>query len=77
MGTVGGKFLQPRRQLLRFAGAAAVTSLLPSLARGLEFPTKALHGFVTTAPGGSSDLTTRLVTTPLAERLGQPVLAGC
>ena len=60
-----------RRHFLQHAGAIPLAALLPHAALAQAFPTKPVQGFITTAPGGSSDITTRLVSLVLGDRLGQ------
>lgn len=55
-------------------GAAALTISMPVLAQEAAWPGKPLHAFVGFPAGSSPDLLARIVTEPLAERLGQPVV---
>ncbi|UVH60627.1 tripartite tricarboxylate transporter substrate binding protein [Variovorax paradoxus] len=65
--------IQNRRPLLTmvmalaFAGTAQVSA-------ADTFPTKPIRIIVTSAPGGSLDVTTRVVAKEMGERLGQPVI---
>ena len=60
-----------RRALL---GTITVAAATPWLARADDWPTRALRVVVPFPPGGTTDFVTRLVTTELAQRLGQPVV---
>jgi tripartite-type tricarboxylate transporter receptor subunit TctC len=60
-----------RRHFLRLAAA---TTALPAGARGAHaqsYPSRPVHVIIGQAAGSSSDITARLITQPLAERLGQ------
>ena len=61
----------PRRIMV--AGAAAMVAA-PGLVRAQSFPTGPVRIVVPFAPGGSTDLSARLVADGLAQRLGVPVL---
>ncbi|MBL6454386.1 tripartite tricarboxylate transporter substrate binding protein [Belnapia sp. T6] len=61
----------PRRALV--AGGAAFAAL-PLVARAQSWPSQPIRLVVPYAPGGTTDLTARLVAAGLAARLGQPVL---
>jgi tripartite-type tricarboxylate transporter receptor subunit TctC len=63
-----------RRQFLKSAGAVILTPALSSVARAENYPVKPvrfIHGY---APGGSADITCRLIGQWLSERLGQSVV---
>ena len=60
----------PRRQFLRFAGAAAAAAV-PQLAFALDYPTRPVRVIVPFAAGGSTDMVGRLMGQWLSERLGQ------
>lgn len=55
-------------------GAAALTLATPVLAQTAAWPTKPLHTFVGFPAGSSPDLLARIVTEPLAAKLGQPIV---
>jgi len=54
--------------------AACCIALAAESASAQNWPTKAVRLVVTFAPGGSSDIVARLVSGPLQDRLGQPVV---
>ena len=61
----------PRRQFLQLAAGAA---LLPAVSRSAEaqsYPTRPIRLIIGYTPGGSADLTARLMGQWLSERLGQ------
>jgi len=62
-----------RRRFLRLAGAAAVSSAARG-ARAQGYPTRPLRLIIGYPPGGSADLTARLIGQWLSDRLGQPVV---
>ncbi|HMS04744.1 MAG TPA: tripartite tricarboxylate transporter substrate binding protein [Burkholderiaceae bacterium] len=70
--------LSRRRWLARSAaaGVAAAPGLLPALARaaGPAWPSQALRIVVPFAAGGTSDVISRLISKPLSDLLGQPVV---
>ncbi|MGO4906791.1 Bug family tripartite tricarboxylate transporter substrate binding protein [Pseudorhodobacter sp. W20_MBD10_FR17] len=55
-------------------GAVALTLATPVLAQTAAWPTKPLHAFVGFPAGSSPDLLARIVTEPLAAKLGQPIV---
>jgi tripartite-type tricarboxylate transporter receptor subunit TctC len=64
---------RPGRRALLLAGAAALA--LPGLARAQgEWPARNIRIVVPFAPGGSSDVSARLVANHLGARLGRPVV---
>lgn len=60
-----------RRRALQLGACAAALGLLPALAGAQVYPSKPVRVIVTTGPGGQGDITARLVTARLTERLGQ------
>src|SRR5215212_11823080 len=64
----------PRRQFLRLAGAAAALPAVSRLARAQAYPARQIRLIIGYPPGGSADITARLIAQWLTERLGQPVI---
>jgi len=64
----------PRRRFLRVAAGAAALAAAPRIAGAQTYPTRAVRLIIGYPPGGSADLTARLVGQWLSERLGQPVV---
>jgi tripartite-type tricarboxylate transporter receptor subunit TctC len=62
----------PRRGFLRLAAAAAVLPAVPNIAKAQSYPTRPIRLIIGYTPGGSADLTARLMGQWLSERLGQP-----
>jgi tripartite-type tricarboxylate transporter receptor subunit TctC len=62
-----------RRSALLGLAAAGLVALLPGAARA-EFPDHPIRIIVPFAPGGASDLIARVMSGPLAQELGQPVI---
>ena len=61
-----------RRRFLRLAGAAVA---LPAVSRGAlaqAYPSRPVKFIIGYPPGGSADITARLIAQFLGERLGQP-----
>lgn len=63
-----------RRQLVTRAAGLAAALGLPALAQAQAWPTRPIKLIVGFAPGGLTDALPRLLATPMAERLGQPVV---
>jgi tripartite-type tricarboxylate transporter receptor subunit TctC len=64
----------PRRRFLTLAGAATALAISPRLARAQMYPARPVRLIAPFPPGGSIDLTARLVGQWLSERLGQQVV---
>jgi len=64
----------PRRRFLRLAAATAAFPALSTIARAQGYPTRPLHMIIGYPPGGSADMTARLMAQWLSERLGQTVV---
>ena len=60
-----------RRQFLTLAGAALATPAVSRLARAQGYPNRPVKIVVGYTPGGSADITGRLIGNWLQERLGQ------
>jgi tripartite-type tricarboxylate transporter receptor subunit TctC len=58
----------PRRAFLRLA---AVATALPAIARAQTYPARSVRLIIGYTPGGSADITARLMAQWLSERLGQ------
>lgn len=65
--------IQDRRSLLTMVMALACAGTAQVSAAD-TFPTKPIRIIVTSAPGGSVDVTTRVVAKEMGDRLGQPVI---
>jgi tripartite-type tricarboxylate transporter receptor subunit TctC len=63
-----------RREVLRFIAGGVAAVQLPTSAFALDYPTKMVRAMVTTAPGGTSDIVTRLTARFLESSLGQTFL---
>jgi tripartite-type tricarboxylate transporter receptor subunit TctC len=61
-----------RRQFLHLAAASAALPSMSRLARAQAYPSRPVRILVGYAPGGVSDVITRLIGRWLSERLGQP-----
>jgi tripartite-type tricarboxylate transporter receptor subunit TctC len=61
----------PRRQFLHLAVGAAALPALPRVASALDYPTRPVHIIVGYAPGGTNDISARLMGQWLSERLGR------
>src|SRR5258707_292081 len=62
----------PRRQFLQLAAGAAVLPAVSRIAKAQTYPARPVRLIIGYTPGGSADLTARLMGQWLSERLGQP-----
>src|SRR5499427_758259 len=63
-----------RRQFLHVAGGAAMLAAAAPAARAETYPARPVRLIIGYPPGGSADLTARLMGQWLSERIGQPVI---
>jgi len=61
----------PRRTFFRLAGGAAAMPVAVRFAKAQSYPSRPVHVIVGQAAGSSSDITARLITQPLSQKLGQ------
>jgi tripartite-type tricarboxylate transporter receptor subunit TctC len=66
--------LPHRRQFLHLAAGAVALPTLPRIARAETYPSKPVRFIIGYTPGGSADITARLMGQWLTERLGQPFI---
>src|SRR5215813_14060784 len=64
----------PRRRFLRLAGGAVALPYVSTIASAQTYPAKPVRLIIGYTPGGSADLTARLMAQWLSERLGQQFL---
>lgn len=64
----------PRRQFLHLAGAATALSVISPMAWAQSYPTRSVRLIAPFPPGGSIDITARLIGEWLSGRLGQQVV---
>src|SRR5262249_55139552 len=64
----------PRRRFLSLATAAAALPSFSRMAAAQAYPTRPVRLIIGYPPGGSADITARLIGQWLSERLGQPVV---
>ena len=61
----------PRRRLLRMVAGAAAFASFPPRGRAQTFPVRPVRLIIGYPPGGSADMTARLISQWLSEQLGQ------
>jgi tripartite-type tricarboxylate transporter receptor subunit TctC len=64
----------PRRSFLHLAASAAALPAVPRIARAQTYPTRPVRLIVNLAPGGSLDLTARVIGEYLSRIIGQPLV---
>jgi tripartite-type tricarboxylate transporter receptor subunit TctC len=64
----------PRRQVLQWLGAAVALPAASRVATAQAYPTRPVRLIIGYPPGGSADMTARLMAQWLSERLGQPII---
>src|SRR5438132_429717 len=60
-----------RRQFLHLAAGAAALPAMPRIARAQAYPARPVRLIVPAPPGGGTDITARLISQWLSDRLGQ------
>jgi tripartite-type tricarboxylate transporter receptor subunit TctC len=64
----------PRRQFLQLLGVAVALPAISHVAMAQAYPTRPVRLIIGYPPGGSADMTARLMAQWLSERLGQPIV---
>ncbi|MDP1865708.1 MAG: tripartite tricarboxylate transporter substrate-binding protein, partial [Bradyrhizobium sp.] len=64
----------PRRQFLHLAAGAALLPAISRTARAQSYPARPIRLIIGYTPGGSADMTARLMGQWLSERLGQSIV---
>ena len=64
----------PRRRFLHLAAGCVVLPVASRVARAQAYPTRPVHLIIGYTPGGSADLTARLMGQWLSDRLGQTIV---
>ena len=64
----------PRRQFLHLAACAGALPAVSGIARAQTYPTRPVRIIVGYSPGGTTDISARLIGQWLSERLGQPFI---
>jgi tripartite-type tricarboxylate transporter receptor subunit TctC len=62
----------PRRKFLRLLGSLIAFPAVSRVAMAQSYPARAVRLIIGYPPGGSADITARLMAQWLSERLGQP-----
>jgi tripartite-type tricarboxylate transporter receptor subunit TctC len=63
-----------RREFLHLGSAAAIATVIPSLASAQIYPARPVHIIVGFGPGGAADILARLIGQRLSEQLGRPFI---
>jgi tripartite-type tricarboxylate transporter receptor subunit TctC len=64
----------PRRRFLHLAASGAALAAMPNSGSAQAYPSRPISLVVFAPAGGAPDIVARIVATPLAQRLGQPVV---